>query len=257
VLSLAIDTAIRAGDFVQEKQAGASRSRKLDGTIFTEADKQAETMIREKLETETSYDVIGEEFGPESTNMSDYWLVDPIDGTNNYSYGNPLYGVAIALIKDNEPYLGVFYAPELNETYYAKQDSGAYVNQKQLSVATSKERSEYSLTVSGYGLNTLRQSLLDVTPWVQVLGSSIICGSWISSGRVDGGVFCNLSPWDIAVSVILIREAGGTVSEISSGSTKWEDIQSGMAVSGDVNIRQEVTNSLTEEIVEKTNRTRT
>ena len=231
LLQTAVSAAEDSAEIISGYTLSANRSKKEDGTVVTEADTKAETAIRSRLNERTSFPIVGEEQGSD-THSGTYWVIDPIDGTHNFSYKNPLYGTAIALIQQNVITHAVFYMPEVDDLFYAKKGEGAYCNQDKLELESGVSRNQVKLSASGYGLNTVRQDLLEVSPWVQVLGSSIVCGSWIAAGRIEAGVFCSLFPWDVAASILLIQESGGSVKSVHDQSSEWADLQNGLFVAG-------------------------
>src|SRR5579871_533796 len=109
-----------AGDTALAAQAGISREIKPDGSIVTPADKAAERFIRERLSALLpSAGITGEELGASLEGEAGLWLIDPIDGTSNYAFGSPSWGVSIGLVRGEEPLLGAIYLPALHELYVA------------------------------------------------------------------------------------------------------------------------------------------
>jgi fructose-1,6-bisphosphatase/inositol monophosphatase family enzyme len=248
-------SAIVAGDTTVEVKNTTEKERKNNGTIVTEADREAEEIIRERLMDSYEYPILGEEFGGDIEKKDTYWVIDPIDGTHNFANQQPLYGTAIALVKDNEPTLGVFYMPELNYLFYAVKGEGAYRNNERLQVGNQLSVNEAYYSISGIGRTKLHSHVSKINRWVQQLGSAVMAESWIASGWSDVGVFGALGPWDIATGTVLVRESGGIVKSIlGENSEDWSNIMEGRIVLGNERLVNNVLDSLssdTEEIVKE------
>jgi fructose-1,6-bisphosphatase/inositol monophosphatase family enzyme len=115
-LDIAVMAAERAGDAASSVKNTTTQERKGNDTIVTEADKESEEIVREVLNENSTYPILGEEQGGDVKNEDTYWVVDPIDGTKNFSYQQPIYGNGVALVEDNEPVIGVFYMPDIYTT---------------------------------------------------------------------------------------------------------------------------------------------
>ena len=129
-----------AGKILIEKYGKVSFRHKKDKTIVSDADIESEKRIKEILSGEyPDYSVIGEETG-HTTGKSDHtWIIDPLDGTTNYSIKNPFFNVSIALAKGNEPIAGVVYYPLQDELFHAKKGGGAYLNDQKIRVSQEKD----------------------------------------------------------------------------------------------------------------------
>lgn len=240
-----VRTIREAGNRVATVKENVDSERKTDGSIVTEADREAENIIREDLKNSYAYPVLGEESGGNIDESDTYWVVDPIDGTRNFSNYQPLYGTSISLIEDGEPYLGVFYMPELDYIFYAVDGEGAYRNEEQIQVSSGVSTDEAYYCISGIGRTEIHSDVSQLNRWVQQLGCAIMGESWVASGWCDIGVFGALGPWDIATGVVLVREAGGTAKCIlSDNSTNWDDMMNGKVLLGD----EELVNEFLEEI---------
>lgn len=249
-LDIAVKAAERAGNAARSVKHTTTQERKANDTIVTEADREAETIVREILTEESGLPILGEEHGGEVGEADSYWVVDPIDGTNNFSYEQPIYGSAVALVEENEPVLGVFYMPELDYLFYAVNGEGAYRNDEQLEVTEMEEFGQASVTISGKGREDFYDGLTDVNSWVQILGCAVACESWVASGWSDCAVFGALAPWDMAVGVVLIREAGGVMRTVDGGDEDWESLKEGRVVMGNESIVNRVRSQLPRESVQ-------
>lgn len=151
------------------------------------------------------------------------WIIDPLDGTTNYVHGLPVYSVSIGLAWNGIPILGVVaHAPE-KKVYYAYEGGGAWCNGERISVSTEGLLSN-SLLATGFPYYdfdlmqpylTVLDHLMKNTHGLRRMGSSAIDLAYVASGKFDGFFEYNLSPWDVAAGICLVKEAGGIVSDFS------------------------------------------
>ena len=150
-----------------------------------------------------------------------YWVIDPIDGTSNFIYGIPDYGISVALLKNGKPVLGVVYAPKKQEMYYAAEGLGAFCNGKPIRVCKDEhikstlilsETNPYSDRETNMYAAVFGELFKDCIDY-RITGSAALDCCYIACGR--GGVFVseNLKPWDYAAGVIIIQEAGGVMTQ--------------------------------------------
>lgn len=246
-LNIAVTAAEKAGDAALSVKHTTTQERKANDTIVTEADKEAETIVREVLTENSAYPILGEEQGGSVEQEDTYWVVDPIDGTHNFSYEQPIYGTAVALVENNEPTVGVFYMPELDYLFYAVDGEGAYRNTEQLSVTQDTAIENVQFALSGLGTKEFYDGVSNVSRWIQQLGSAVAAEGWIASGWTDVGILGALAPWDMAVGVILVRESGGVMKHIDTHSEQWNDLSDGKVILGSEPLVDSVLNTLSEE----------
>ena len=153
------------------------------------------------------------------------WIVDPLDGTTNFLHGIPHFAISIALERDGEIVAGVVYEPIRDEMYWAEKGVGAYVNDRRLRVSARRQLGD---AVIGTGmpfrdrgdqpayLATLA-AVMAATSGVRRMGSAALDLAYVAAGRFDGFWEFGLSPWDIAAGMLLVREAGGYVSDMAGG----------------------------------------
>lgn len=249
-LDIAVRAAEEAGSAALSVKHTTTQERKHNNTIVTEADREAERIVRTILESESSYPILGEEQGGDVEDEDSYWVVDPIDGTTNFSYTQPIYGTAVAFVEDGEPAVGAFYMPEFDYLFYAVRGEGAYRNQEPLSVTNQTALDQSYFTVSGKGTENFYNGLAQMSPWAQELGCAVAGEGWVASGWCDVGVFGALAPWDMAVGVVLIREAGGVIKTVNDGKTEWDEIQGGKVIFGPEDLVETVRDNLSSDIVE-------
>lgn len=154
------------------------------------------------------------------------WIIDPLDGTTNFVHGLPTYAVSIGLLKDAEIVSGVVYEVNHDECFYAWKDGGAFMNEKPIHV-TSASRIDDSLFATGfpyYNFEKLEEylailnTLMKGAHGLRRVGSAATDMAYVAAGRYEAFFEYNLNPWDVAAGVILVKEAGGIVSDFSGGN---------------------------------------
>lgn len=215
-------TAVRAGQLLKE---GLSRPREIrykgEIDLVTEMDVASEKLIIEAIrESYPDHAILAEESGRSDQPDSPYrWVIDPLDGTTNYAHGLPIFCVSIGLEKDGEPLLGVIYSPMLDELYDAEVGQGAYLNGQRLHVSQTTELGK-ALLVTGfpYDVKVKSDNVVHFTNFllasqaVRRLGSAAMDLAWVAAGRFDGFWEPRLAPWDLCAGTVLVREAGGHIT---------------------------------------------
>ncbi len=187
--------------------------------IVTEVDIESERMIIERIKTYyPEHSILSEEEGSIDNDSSFKWIIDPLDGTNNYFHGYPIFSVSIALYRGEEALVGVVYVPKLKELFYASKGEGAFVNGRRLSVSTRKDMT-LALMATGFPYDkaidkennnlTILNSLLTEIMCIRRSGSAAFDLCCVAAGRLDGFWELKLKLWDIAAGKLLIEEAGG------------------------------------------------
>jgi myo-inositol-1(or 4)-monophosphatase len=203
---------------------GSKRKRvrhKSRGNLVTEADILSEKAILRLLKGEyPDCNILSEESNA-STPVAGYtWIVDPLDGTNNYTFGIPFFCINIALTKDEDILLGITYDPIRDELFRAEKGQGAYLNDAALRVSTASSL-QASLVGFDVGYSHERgEEILEMATklWGRVhclrsMGSSSLGLAYAACGRISLYFHRFLYPWDIASGLLLIREAGGQVTD--------------------------------------------
>ena len=195
------------------------------GNFVTAADRRAEETLRAELaKARPNYGFIGEEGGRrEGSDKTHTWIVDPLDGTSNFLHGLPHFSISIGLEREGAIVAGLIYNPITDELYTAERGKGAFLNDKRLRVAGRKRLADAVVAcgLPHYGRGDLelgRRELAAVQEKVAGLrrfGSAALDLAFIAAGRFDIYWERNLSPWDVAAGLILVREAGGFVSDIN------------------------------------------
>lgn len=210
-------------------------SRKGPGNFVTSADLRAEKVLREELsKARPDYGFLMEESGVSGNQDGDYrWIVDPLDGTSNFMHGLPHFAISIAVEYRGEVVCGLVYDPIKDEMFCAEKGAGAYVNERRIRVSARSKLPDamLGLSLAPGGDDVLAMAKVrQLTAMVGVnrrLGSAALDLCYTAAGRFDGFYGRNLAPWDCAAGVLIVRESGGYVSELSisgDGSNEVRDI---------------------------------
>jgi myo-inositol-1(or 4)-monophosphatase len=218
-------------DFGEVEQLQVSRKGPAD--FVSAADTKAEQMVRQELQrARPGYSFLLEEGGRvEGEDKQHVWIVDPLDGTTNFLHGLPHFCISIGLARDNEVIAGVIYDPLKDELFWAEKNNGAYLNDRRLRVSARKQLDE-ALLATGirFRLHEGRpikekfigqlQSVMGRLAGIRRLGSAALDLAYVAAGRYEGFWENGLEPWDVAAGVLIVREAGGFVTEI--GGRRYE-----------------------------------
>ena len=194
--------------------------------FVTYVDKTAEEMLVSRLQILLpGAGFIAEENTIEKEDHEYQWIVDPLDGTTNFIHGIPVFSISIALMKERDILLGVVYEINQNECFWAVKGKGAFLNGEPISV-TQAPTIHHSLLATGfpyYDYSRL-EKYMKLFTWclrnshgVRRLGSAAVDLVYVACGRFDGFFEYSLSPWDVAAGALIVREAGGKVSDFSGG----------------------------------------
>ena len=238
-LLVAAETAARAGGIVVAEGYGASRHprEKGPGDWVSDVDVASEGTIRGELERlAPGIAFFGEETGGELESVG--WLVDPLDGTTNFLHHFPAVGVSVALVEHGQPVVGVVHAPLLAETYCARRGSGVTRNGEPVSV--SRRLAGQAICATGFPFRAKAERLPSFFPVFEAAlvefedlrraGSASLDLAWTAAGTFDGYFEQALGPWDVAAGGLLVREAGGVVTDWEGDQQAW--IRSGDIVAG-------------------------
>jgi myo-inositol-1(or 4)-monophosphatase len=214
-------------------------SLKGPANFVTAADTRAEeTLYAELSRARPGYGFLMEERGlVEGPDKSHRWIIDPLDGTTNFLHGIPLFAISIALERDGEPVAGLIYNPASGETFTAEKGKGAFLDDRRIRVA-ARDSFEDCVVTTGIPhrgkpdhdrfLKECATVMANVAG-VRRTGSAALDLAWVAAGRFDGYWERNLAPWDLAAGVVLVREAGGFVSDTEGGQTM---LKSGSILAG-------------------------
>ncbi len=247
LVSVATDAAERAAAFIRgaERPADpAAWARKGLNDFVTEVDRGAEQIITEHiLAAVPGSAVLGEELSPKAVAAELLWVVDPLDGTTNYLHGYPAYAVSIGAVVDGTLRAGVVVDVARGLTFTAASGAGAWCGDTRLRVSQVHDPA-VALIGTGFPFKVpellpryLRQfaGIMGASSGVRRAGSAALDLVDVALGRFDGFWELHLAPWDVAAGTLLVREAGGIVSDIDGGA---DVIRHGPVVAGNPSIHQ-------------------
>jgi len=235
---VALDCARRGGErALQTFRAPQDISVKGPRNLVTETDFAVEELIMETLAREfPDHRVLSEETSAETDDAGWVWVVDPVDGTRNFVAGIPIWCINIALCHDGEPVLGVTYDPNHDELFVAERGSGLTVNGRP---ARASDESDVEEAVFGIDLGydddqgraqlEMIHRLFPRVQCVRIPGSAALGLAYAAAGRYDLFMHRSLCPWDIAAGILLVREAGGTITGGDGGDA---GVRSESAIAG-------------------------
>ncbi len=221
-LAFAIETARSAGGSTLSLfGAGAKYEMKADDSPVTQADLEAERIVRSEIERRYPGEpVLGEEMGGEDT--ANRWTVDPIDGTKSFIAGVPAYATLLSYEEGGEPVVGVCYFPALDEIVYAAKGEGAFWNGEPCQVSGETELgrsilcagSHWTMAKTGRmaGFLSLAERALGTRGWGDAYGHALV-----ATGRVEAMVDPIVNRWDVSAMSVIVREAGGSFTDFSGG----------------------------------------
>jgi myo-inositol-1(or 4)-monophosphatase len=221
-----IDAAYKAGRVLLSHYGRISRiDKKGDIDLVTEADTGSEKVIIDTIQKAfPNHTILAEESGLNRGEFGHKWIIDPLDGTTNFSHQLGIFSVSIAFSLNDQTVFGVVLNPETRELFTAGKGKGASLNGRQIRVSNSPSVSE-SLLVTGFPYNfkdvfdpllTRFSNCLKASQGVRRLGSAAIDLCFLACGRFDGFWEQNLKPWDTAAGELIAREAGAVVTDFSN-----------------------------------------
>src|SRR5882762_6927661 len=228
-------------------------SLKGPANFVTAADRRAEETLREELaQARPGYGFLGEEGGAhEGSDKSHRWIVDPLDGTSNFLHGIPHFAISIALEREGTVVAGVVYNPANDDLFTAERGKGAFLNDRRLRVAGRSRLLDAVITcgLPHHGRGDLALGLKEIAAvqdkvaGLRRFGAAALDMAWVAAGRFDGYWERNISPWDVAAGIALVREAGGYVTDLAGGDAPFV---TGNIVAGNEAIHRELMRTLKE-----------
>ena len=225
LLAVAVEASAAAGKILLDyARSGFHIQRKNPINLVTDADHAAEQCIIDHIRRYfPAHRTLAEERGAGTDAPSRYrWIIDPLDGTTNFAHGFPVYAISIGVECDGTLLVGVVYDPTRDELFTAEADRGARLNGRSIGVSDTAQL-EAALTVTGfaYDIRDTPNNNLDhfarfalKAQGVRRTGSAALDLCYVAAGRFDGFWEVKLSPWDMAGGVVIVREAGGRVTDL-------------------------------------------
>ena len=200
-------------------------SLKGPGDFVTNCDKKIEKiLIDELLKARPSYSILSEEIGEINNDDSFKWIIDPIDGTYNFLHGIPHFAISVGLEHNKEIICGIIYDPIKDEMFTAEKGNGSYLNNQRMRVSARSKLEDCMIFTGGPKREAKNRELalkeyykfsIKVLTPIRKLGSASLDMAYVAAGRCDGFWQRNLNYWDIAAGIILIKEAGGFVTDFN------------------------------------------
>tara|TARA_B100000315_G_scaffold183307_1_gene172233 strand:+ start:718 stop:1530 length:813 start_codon:yes stop_codon:yes gene_type:complete len=225
-------------------------SSKGPADFVTAADVRTEEMLRDELAyARPDYGFLLEEGGEiTGEDASRRWIIDPIDGTTNFIHGIPHFAMSIALEENGEITAGVIYEPINEQMFWAEKGQGAFLNDRRMRVSgrAQMDQSIFATGIPFMGRGEpgdheafLKQmgAVMAVSAGIRRFGSAALDLAYVAAGRFDGFWETGLKPWDIAAGIIMVREAGGMVTELDGRDRMLE---SGSILAVNPNLHQEL-----------------
>lgn len=225
------EDACRAAAAVHRKyqRMGFTTSSKSVGhDRVTDADLEAESVIVQMIETSfPDHAILAEEGGRSDTDSAYLWVVDPLDGTSNYSRGIPYFSISVCVVHDGAPLVGVVYDPSRDELFSAIAGSGAFLNGASITVSETSTLAD-AVLITGFFYDRgaeMEQNLRNIGRFfshgvvgIRRFGSAALDLCYVACGRADGFWEHELNAWDFAAGALIVREAGGTVTDVDGNA---------------------------------------
>ena len=208
-------------------------SLKGPGNFVTASDKKAEKILIEELQkARPTYSILSEEIGQITNDEEFKWIIDPIDGTANFLHGIPHFAISVGLEENNEIICGIIYDPIKDEMFIAEKGNGSYLNNQRLRVSSRSKLKDCVVFTGGPRQNAENKNIVlkeynnfssEVETPIRKMGSAALDMAYVAAGRCDGYWQRNLNYWDIAAGIIIIKEAGGFVTDFDGNSKYVEN----------------------------------
>ena len=228
LLELAVGIAREAGKLQRDRfhkpRVVETKTSKID--LVTDVDRASEALIVERILSARPDDtIVSEEEGGRTGTSDVCWIIDPLDGTTNYTHAFPHFSVSIGIERDRVREVGVIYDPIKDELFSGARGLGAQRNGERIRVSQTRELHRALLATGfGYDVHTNEVDNLDYftrfikrAQAVRRVGSAALDLAYVACGRFDGFWEIHLSPWDVAAGMLLIEEAGGRLSDLAGG----------------------------------------
>ena len=219
-------------------------SLKGPGNFVTNCDKKVEKILIDELQkARPNYSILSEEIGEINNDLSFRWIIDPIDGTSNFLHGIPHFAISIGLEHNKEIICGIIYDPIKDEMFTAEKGNGSYINNQRMRVSSRSKLKDCIIFTGGPKYESKEKELSmkeyekvssKVIIPIRKLGSGSLDMAYVAAGRCDGFWSRNLNYWDIAAGIILIKEAGGFVTDFN-GENEYIQKKTVLATNSKIN----------------------
>ena len=217
------------------------------GDFVTMTDKKVEKILIDELQkARSNYSILSEEIGEIKNDEEFKWIIDPIDGTSNFLHGIPHFGISVALEKNKEIICGIIFDPIKNEIFSTEKGNGSYLNNQRIRVSSRKKLEDCILFTGGprhvsknkeVTLEEYKKFSSKVFIPIRKMGSGALDMAYVAAGRCDGFYQRNLNYWDIAAGILLVKEAGGFVTDFN-GDNKY--VENKTILASNPNISEEM-----------------
>ena len=195
------------------------------GDFVTVSDIKVEKILIEELrKARPNYSILSEEIGEIKNDQAFKWIIDPIDGTSNFLHGIPHFGISIGLERNKEIICGIIFDPIKDEIFVAEKGNGSYLNNQRIRVSVRSKLKDCIIFTGGpkreskardLAIEEYKKFSSKVLIPIRKMGSASLDMAYVAAGRCDGFWQRNLNYWDIAAGIILVREAGGFVTDFN------------------------------------------
>ena len=224
---VAIQAALKTGEILNKNRGRIKRvNYKGKINIVTEIDLLSERAILKIVKKNyPDHSILAEESKEQKTGSEYKWIIDPLDGTTNYAHDFPSYCISIALEKGGKVILGVVYNPLLEELFTVEAGKGAFLNKRGIFVSSTRDLSK-SFLATGFPYDIRESEITNLDHFanfavrslaIRRAGSAALDLCYLAMGRFDGFWELKLSPWDTAAATLLVKEAGGKVTDFEGG----------------------------------------
>ncbi len=247
IKKIAEKAALKAGIYALKQYDKFDRTKaklKAKQELFTRVDVMSERIIMKEIKRYfPDHHILSEEAGDNKIKSDYYWIIDPIDGTTNFTMHNPLWAISIGLAFKGKLVLGVVYAPYLDELYVAEKNKGAFMNGKRIRVSNKKSGKILNAFCSGREMKYTKKAVRFFSYQrlnggnCYLLGSASLELAYVAAGRLESMTIPGALPWDVSAGILLVREAGGKVSDFSG--KEW-NLKSENMIASNGKIHQEL-----------------
>ena len=214
------------------------------GEFVTMTDKKVEkVLITELQKARSNYSILSEEIGEIKNDEEFRWIIDPIDGTSNFLHGIPHFGISVALEHNKEIICGIIFDPIKNEIFSTEKGNGSYLNNQRIRVSSRKKLEDCILFTGGprqtsknkeVALEEYKKFSSKVLIPIRKMGSASLDMAYVAAGRCDGFWQRDLNYWDFAAGILLVKEAGGFVTDFK-GTDKYIENKTILAANSRIN----------------------